>query len=566
MQSHRRFVTALALTSALAAVGTAASARLLAPTVDDFFIAGTQPTTIVDPIKPSTECAYCHGFYDPVIEPFSAWRSSMMAQAARDPLFHACMAVAEQDAKFSGDLCIRCHSPGGWLEGHSTPTDGSALTGRDFDGVTCHVCHRLVDPVASPANPADDAAILASLNPVPTSIHTGSMVVDPLDRRRGPFELDPTFSWHEWRKSPFHQESLLCSTCHDVSNPAFARVGGATPSASDSYAPALDGTSHPTGNKYDMFPVERTFSEWQQSSFAVAPIEMGGRFGGNKTAVGTCQDCHMPDASGEGCAPGFGGAYRDDLPVHDFRGANTWVQKAILTLDQTLELYGPTEVSGLTAQEANDAIARNIDFLTKASDMELSLVDGQLKVRVINQTGHKLPTGYPEGRRMWLNVKFFNASGALVMEHGSYNPVRALLRAETTKVYEAHLGLDALMAAAAGMLAGPSFHFAINNKVYFDNRIPPRGFTNAGFEQVQAQPVGAVYADGQYWDDTLFPIPVGAKSAQVSLNYQSTSKEYIDFLRDENRTNNRGRIAYKLWAMHGKSAPVVMDQGSITIP
>jgi hypothetical protein len=36
------------------------------------------------------------------------------------------MAIANQDARSSGDLCIRCHSPFGWMEGRSNPTDGSA--------------------------------------------------------------------------------------------------------------------------------------------------------------------------------------------------------------------------------------------------------------------------------------------------------------------------------------------------------------------------------------------------------------------------------------------------------
>ena len=50
----------------------------------------------------------------------------MMANAGRDPIFWATLAVAEQDFDGSGNLCIRCHSTGGWYGGRSTPTDGSA--------------------------------------------------------------------------------------------------------------------------------------------------------------------------------------------------------------------------------------------------------------------------------------------------------------------------------------------------------------------------------------------------------------------------------------------------------
>ena len=35
-------------------------------------------------------------------------------------------------------------------------------------------------------------------------------------------------------------------------------------------------------------------------------------------------------------------------------------------------------------------------------------------VRVTNLTGHKLISGYPEGRRMWLNVQWFDAAGQLM--------------------------------------------------------------------------------------------------------------------------------------------------------
>src|SRR5262249_5693372 len=110
---------------------------------------------------------------------------------------------------------------------------------------------------------------------------------------------------------------------------------------------------------------------------------------------------------------------------------------------------------------------------------------------------------------------------------------------------------------------GPSFHFAANNKWYLDNRIPPRGFTNAGFGAVQAAPVGYAYADGQYWDDTLYAIPAGSASATVTLYYQSTSKEYIDFL---NSGGARGLTAFNQWGATGQSAPFAMDSGSIALP
>jgi len=542
--------------------------------LEDFFLIGTQPNTLLDPLYASGDkCNACHGGYEeePHVAPYDRWRASAMAQSARDPLFHAALAIANQDASFSGDLCLRCHAPLGWLEGRSTPTDGSGLINADFDGVTCHLCHRMVDPVYDAMNnPAEDQAILNALamdesNDVPTVPHTGQYVIDPMDRRRGPFNLMPGFMLHEWRRSPFHREALLCSTCHEVSNPAYERVGGPTPSTSDIYTLSADNTAHPTQEKYDMFPVERTFSEWSLSTFAQGPIEMGGRFGGNITAVSTCQDCHMPDASGYACAITSLAVYRNDLPVHDFLGATNWMLDAVINLDQSLELWGPTEVSGLTQTMVDEAKARNFAFLQAASDMELTVADDMLTVRVINQTGHKLPTGYPEGRRMWINARFFDKQDVLVQEYGAYDPSTAMLT-EDTKIYEGRLGIDAAVAAATGIPEGETFHFALNNKWYKDNRIPPRGFTNAGFESVQAAPVAYAYADGQYWDDTALTIPCDAASAEVTLYYQTSSREYIEFLKNENTTNNAGDVLHDQWVITGKSAPLEMDFAVISFP
>jgi hypothetical protein len=50
-----------------------------------------------------------------------------MAQAGRDPLMWAALEIANRDAPNSGEYCLRCHTPKGWLEGHSQAADGSLL-------------------------------------------------------------------------------------------------------------------------------------------------------------------------------------------------------------------------------------------------------------------------------------------------------------------------------------------------------------------------------------------------------------------------------------------------------
>lgn len=493
------------------------------------------------------------GMVQPATPIYQQWAGSMMAQSARDPLFWACLAIANQDAAFAGDLCIRCHTPGAWISGRSTPTDGSALISGDRDGVSCSVCHRMVDPVFTPgSSPSIDARILANIAELPVRPGAGAYVLDPQDIRRGPFaDVQPP---HPWAYAGFHRDSALCGTCHDVSNPMYVRQPDGT------YQLDLLSMEHPTRDPYDMFPIERTYSEWLRSDFAALGVDMGGRFGGNKRVVSTCQDCHMPDTSAAACS--FPNAvFRGDQPAHDFAGGNAWVQ------DMIVNLYPPVQFPGdnVNVQFLQEGKARAVSMLQRALTLQVAQQGNYLRVRVINETGHKLPSGYPEGRRMWVNLRFFNETWNLLREHGYYDEVAADLSTDDTKVYETHLGIDAAVSALTGIAEGPGFHFAINNVIYKDNRIPPRGFTNAAFAEIQASPVGASYADGQYWDDTRFRLVRGSTSAEARVFYQTASKEYVTFLRDENRTNQAGEILYQQWQMTGMSPPVEMALASVTV-
>ncbi len=549
----------------------------LPTTAQDFFQPGTQPNTSpveFSPVQPSINCTFCHSDYSEQYAPFDTWVGSMMAQSARDPIWHATVAIANQDAHLSGEFCIRCHAPGGWLNGRSESAQIEDLNFDDLDGINCHFCHRVVNPelgadsaVGYPVegqDPDPDVEVLSPLAKaglIPQGHGNARFVIDPRDVRRGPFSdipanLHGTSDWGEsvWLiTSPFHSKSEFCGTCHDVSNPVF------TKDANGQYALNTLNSPHPTQMPSDMFPEQRTYSEWKNSQFADGGVEFAdGRFGGALDGpMQSCQDCHMPDQVGGGCVftkygePWF---QRPNMPQHSFAGSNTWVIDAIAH-----QLGKDAEAVGLTPDRVQTSKARNVQMLRDASDMELVQDGGSLRVRVINQSGHKLPSGYPEGRRMWVNVRFLDANGGVVAEHGGYDHEEAVLTGLPTKVYEAKHGIDAAVAAATGLPAGENFHLALANTKFKDNRIPPRGFTNAAFEADGCQPVNYEYADGQYWDDTAFAIPAGAVEAVAVLYYQTTTREYIEFLRDENRTNDAGNVAYGLWEMFGKSAPVDMD-------
>ncbi len=208
-------------------------------------------------------------------------------------------------------------------------------------------------------------------------------------------------------------------------------------------------------------------------------------------------------------------------------------------------------------------------MLRKAATLSLTLAGGTLTVRVTNETGHKLPTGYPDGRRMWLHVRAFDAERAVVFESGRYVFATAdLLGYDAVPmdadydpylhVWETMHGMSPTVAALFGQPAGPSLHLVLNNVRVKDNRIPPRGFTNAAFEAFDGEPVGATYADGQYWDEAVYPVGPSAVQAEVTLYYQTASREYVEFLRDENVTTAAGNVLFDLWDQHNKSEPVAM--------
>jgi hypothetical protein len=44
----------------------------------------------------------------------------------------------------------------------------------------------------------------------------------------------------------------------------------------------------------------------------------------------------------------------------------------------------------------------------------------------------------------------------------------------------------------------------------------------------------------------------------AELLYQTASREYIEFLREENRSDDWGQRLFELWQRTGKSAPVLM--------
>jgi len=542
----------IAAAAALAIAGSLIGA-IFKMTLVDFHAPGSQvgdlvPATFLD----SNDCAACHSTKDATwIEPslpFDTWKGSLMAQAGRDPLFFAQMALAEQDVTSVGYYCLRCHVPNAVISGHANVTDGSALDEFDMAGVTCHFCHSMVDPIFKEGiSPWQDEEILANLADKPNHYANAMFVLDPKGSRRGARE--ESMALHERIYSPFHKSSSMCGTCHDVGNLATTRQ------PDGSYRYNAVGEAHPTGDPWHQFPLERTYTEWKLSTFATTGVDMDGRFGGEGvTVVSSCQDCHMPRASAPAC---IYTPEHPDLARHDFAGAAVGVLEMI-----KIHYAGHPDVD----PDAIDAAKqRSEDMLARSASLELEQIGASLRARVINECGHKLPTGHIEGRRVWVNVRMLDAVGAIVQEFGHYDLVEAELDVASTEVYEMHVGLSEEAAKLTGLPAGETAHMALADSIVKDNRIPPRGFNNAAFEVGGAPVVAHTYADGQHWDDNWFPIPSGTASVEVAVYYQNLPRHYIEHLRDHNTSNHWGDTLHDLWQKSGRGEPNLITSETMSV-
>lgn len=578
---------------------------------------GTQPGEVGN-LEAPTKCDNCHGGYNTTVEPAHNWRGSMMANAGRDPIFWATVAIAEQDFDGSGDLCIRCHSTSGWLAGRSTPTDGSGLMAGDADGVECDYCHKLTNPDNSEHVGVQNFPFVANdgLSPATGYYGSGMSSVSAGNEKLGPY--NNANATHQFMASQFHRSVDYCGTCHDVSNPAvgdLAHNNGVQSTAGPVVSDGIPGASVGGKAAFNNFPyqygiVERTFSEYKSSGlektrvkdYLTLPSDLQG--GAIKAAYdsalvagkqgdyedGTprffsCQTCHVRPITGQGCNKNP--PIRKDLPLHDMTGGNYWMPDAMQYLDTKglLRLGG-----GLTSvQKAalNDGKTRAQKQLSEA----VSLTVSGTTLRIVNQTGHKIISGYPEGRRMWLNIKWYDANNNLVAEDGAYgplvdengqpvtvtNPANGLqvqvnsildLYSPNTKIYEAHYGMtqewadqlislgyspdlalgydrysgavDFTLGELASQAAGTdheTFHFVLNNKVIKDNRIPPYRMSYDEALKRNALPVPDIQYGNpgpgglfNYYDEVVLTPPAGSSYATIRMLYQPTSWEYIQFL------------------------------------
>ena len=467
------------------------------------------------PIESSfLRCRNCHD-KDSVVEeslymPFDGWVSSMMGNSQRDPLFRAAVTVANQDVPGIGQWCLRCHSPQAYLRGHVLPPDGGALDALDLEGVTCDVCHRSIVPANEPGAPY---------------VGNAQLFFDVTLKKYGPYP-DVASPAHSGEPTNFTGSSEMCGQCHSVHNP----VGPWR---------SLDG-----GALGPRFPLDTTYEEWKQSSFAR-----------DSGVASTCADCHMPRFTG----PDGGTNYkiskglqppRTNPRQHALAGGNVWGLEAVQAANPDI------------ATEFGDRFAVTKAFalqnLQSAAKLELSILSqaattAQVRLRVTNRTGHKLPTGYADGRRVVIQLL---VDGVVVT--GGFDG-GSLVNDNQLRVYQAQHGRAAI---------GVSEHLALHDAVVKDSRIPPTGMVATA----QTQPIGVSWfaqGDGglRDYDDATFTVPLAgalADGAKVKLTarllYQSTTPEYVQFLATENHTDDAGRQLLDIYNATGRAPPIEMNK------
>jgi hypothetical protein len=575
--------------------------------VADFTPHGTQPG-INHSLTPVNNCNSCHngGSNDKTFMPYPTWAGSMMANATRDPLFWAAVDVANNDVPGVGDFCIRCHAPKGFYNGHTKDASGVNSTdyangcglggsitqtnqaaSNEYEGVECHFCHRIEE-----LGPSGEALIANNSNVWFDDANCGNLTVTC---RKGPYDYttDTTVSEppHAWEYSEFISEGAFCGTCHNVSSPEIQTQAGFQIAKT-----LIDTDGTDTGIA---FPIERTYEEWKNSKFSDLLYQDG--FGGTPTvypviATGqTCQDCHMPqteDTNARACVFSNNGDRADNLSTHEFAGGNSWMPQVLKNQYSSLNRSAAFDLATNNALK----MLQQQSALVEISSTSLSSNQLTAEVKITNLTGHKLPTGYPEGRRMWINFKVKNTNGSTFFESGAYNTSTAVLNTTNTKIYETLQGIwDANTTTCVTESNGNKlFHFALNNCVAKDNRIPPLGFR--GVNNIEIKPVGITYPsspsnpqESVNYDKTTYNIDISSAvlpvTVEVTLKYQSSSKDYIEFLDNESSNNNipsennmcnrtqttgpanQNRAAFMktLWENNGKSAPVDMGTDSVII-
>ena len=467
----------------------------------------------------ATTCALCHttssgsvalrGEDGADVSPLHTWRATMMANSFRDPYWrakveHELASMPESEHAALQALCLRCHAPMALrtaeLADGPPPTVASALADPlAADGVSCTLCHQIEDSALG-----QDASFVAGF-----SIPGGRPAYGPYEK---PFTMPmERHSGYLAEHSPHISRAAVCGTCHTL----------ITRSGED--APA--------------FLEQGPYLEWRNSIYSDE--------GGVTPASRTCVDCHMADVGSMRIAHNpAGGDFprlgdRPHVRSHAVVGGNTFV---LGILDEHWEplavVSEPEQAEGvLTATRAMLRAAAEIEIGTPERRADELVFD----VKVINRTGHKLPSSYPS-RRAWLRVQVEH-EGRVVFDSGAHDE-RGHILGPKDETAEPHRDVvtapEQVVIYEARPVDGqgrPTLLLHAMEAYGKDTRLLPAGWAAGGPDAARTRPIGtegdASFRAGSDTVTYRVALPSGGAAPLVRawLLYQSVPPHWIDALR-----------------------------------
>jgi len=463
----------------------------------------------------SQNCAQCHdGISDSTGKDVSiakAWHSTMMANAATDPLWKAKVATeVNEHPEFKEIIeakCSRCHTPMATVEATFDDPSGDtvALSGDGFfshenfyydaamQGVSCTLCHQIENtPELGTKDGFSGNFVIADNSGIERKIY-GPYTNPKTAPMQNNVQFTPEYS-------PHMNDSKHCATCHNLDTPVIDTDGNIT-----------DFT----------FPEQAAYTEWEYSDF---------------NATQSCQDCHMPKAAGSVIIATRGNpGERSPFYQHKFLGANTYMLEII---KQNRSKLGPIADDASFDTTISDAR----DFLMAAADVnitEKNVENGELKFTVLlrNHSGHKFPTGFPS-RRVWIHAKVTNEANQIVFESGAFSDEGKIIGVDDTTTlngYEPHY--EKIDDASQVQVYETILSDTDDNMTYIllhalhylkDNRILPRGLDKTNVPE-NINPHGKAVNDSDFigGSDTIEyeigKLPEGDYTITVTLQYQTLS-------------------------------------------
>jgi hypothetical protein len=345
----------------------------------------------------SDRCVACHnGITTRSGEDISIgvnWKTSMMANAGRDPYWMAGVRRELADhptaARAIQDECTICHMPmmryeaklaGGQGEAfaHLPPDTGKLSDRLADDGVSCTVCHQITEK-----NLGQRESFVGGFKIDETTPSGERQIFGPFEIDKGHIRIMKSSSSFQQKESTHIRASELCATCHTL------------------LTQALDAQGKVIGELPEQVP----YQEWLHSDYK---------------ETRSCQSCHMPEVKEEVPITSVFGEPRPGFSRHTFVGGNFFMQRILNRFRNDLSVAAQP-------QEMDAAVNRTIAHLqTEAARVAVQSVDvrdGRLEavISVENNGGHKLPTAYPS-RRAWLHVTVRDRGGNVVFESGALNP------------------------------------------------------------------------------------------------------------------------------------------------